>query len=188
MGGQHLVLGEVDLLARRQNHPQSPVAQRVPHIGEVADRVVVVDNGQVVGTEHVSPSVPVVAGGTTDAIDAAVQTRRPPSGAERGRRELRGPPGGPRGGGVCPPGLSAGRIRVALVSRVPPRTAVLLAACVLLPMLTAASCGDQPSGVSLGAARLGTVDEIVEAPGSVTARAAATVSASADGTLDDLRV
>jgi multidrug efflux pump subunit AcrA (membrane-fusion protein) len=58
----------------------------------------------------------------------------------------------------------------------------------MLPALTAASCGDEPSGVVLGAAALGTVDEIVEAPGSVTARAAATVSASADGTLADLRV
>jgi HlyD family secretion protein len=77
---------------------------------------------------------------------------------------------------------------VALVSRVPPRTVGLLAAAVLLPALTAASCGDQPTGVSLGAATRGTVAEIVEAPGSVTARAAATVSAPADGTLDDLRV
>jgi HlyD family secretion protein len=74
------------------------------------------------------------------------------------------------------------------VSRVPPRTAVLLVAAVLLPPLTAASCGDKPSGVSLGAAARGTVDEIVEAPGAVTARAAATVSSPADGTLAELRV
>ncbi|HEU4347571.1 MAG TPA: efflux RND transporter periplasmic adaptor subunit [Actinoplanes sp.] len=74
------------------------------------------------------------------------------------------------------------------MSRVPPRTAVLLAACVLLPALAAASCGDRPAGVSLGAATRGTVAEIVEAPGSVTARAAATVSSPADGTLGDLRV
>ena len=80
------------------------------------------------------------------------------------------------------------RHRVALVSRVPPRTAVLLAAAVLLPSLTAASCDAKPSGVSLGAATRGTVDEIVEAPGSVTARAAATVSSPADGTLAELRV
>ncbi len=77
---------------------------------------------------------------------------------------------------------------MALVSRVPPRTAVLLTACVLLPALTAASCGDEPSGVTLGAATRGAVAEIVEAPGSVTARAAATVSSPADGTLGDLRV
>jgi HlyD family secretion protein len=74
------------------------------------------------------------------------------------------------------------------VSRVPPRTAVLLAAAVLLPSLTAASCGDNARGVSVGAAARGTVDEIVEAPGSVTARAAATVSSPADGTLAELRV
>jgi multidrug efflux pump subunit AcrA (membrane-fusion protein) len=65
---------------------------------------------------------------------------------------------------------------------------VLLAAAVLLPSLTAASCADKSSGVSLGAATRGTVDEIVEAPGSVTARAAATVSSPADGTLAELRV
>jgi HlyD family secretion protein len=80
------------------------------------------------------------------------------------------------------------RIRVALVFRVHPRTAALLAAAVLLPSLTAASCGDKPTNVSLGAAARGTVDEIVEAPGSVTARAAATVSSPADGTLAELRV
>jgi multidrug efflux pump subunit AcrA (membrane-fusion protein) len=77
---------------------------------------------------------------------------------------------------------------VAIVSRVPPRTAALLAAAMLLPALTAASCGDEPSGVVLGAAARGSVGEIVEAPGSVTARAAATVSAPAEGTLGDLRV
>ncbi len=74
------------------------------------------------------------------------------------------------------------------MSRVPPRTVALLAACALLPALTAASCGEEPSGVTLGAATRGAVAEIVEAPGSVTARAAATVSAPADGTLADLRV
>lgn len=66
--------------------------------------------------------------------------------------------------------------------------AVLLAAAVLLSSLTAASCGDNARGVSVGAAARGTVDEIVEAPGSVTARAAGTVSSPADGTLAELRV
>jgi HlyD family secretion protein len=80
------------------------------------------------------------------------------------------------------------RHRVALVSRVRPRTLALLAAVLTLPTLTAASCGDKPSGVTVGAATRGTVDEIVEAPGSVTARAAATVTSPADGTLADLRV
>jgi HlyD family secretion protein len=65
---------------------------------------------------------------------------------------------------------------------------MLLAAVVLLPALTAASCGDKASAVAVGAATVGTVDEIVEAPGSITARAAATVSSPADGTLADLRV
>ena len=59
---------------------------------------------------------------------------------------------------------------------------------VLLSVLTAASCGGGPTGVSVGAAARGTVDEIVEAPGSVTARAAATVSAASNGTLASLRV
>jgi HlyD family secretion protein len=65
---------------------------------------------------------------------------------------------------------------------------MLLAAVVLLPALTAASCDDKASAVAVGAATVGTVDEIVEAPGSITARAAATVSSPADGTLADLRV
>ncbi|MCY1139723.1 efflux RND transporter periplasmic adaptor subunit [Actinoplanes sp. Pm04-4] len=68
------------------------------------------------------------------------------------------------------------------------RPFVLAVAGVLLVSSTAASCGDEPSDVRLGAAARGTVSEIVEAPGSVTARAAATVSAPAAGTLDDLRV
>jgi HlyD family secretion protein len=77
---------------------------------------------------------------------------------------------------------------VALVHRVPPRTVALAAATVLLLPLTAASCEDKPTGVSVGAATRGTVDEIVEAPGSVIARTAATVSAPSAGTLGDLRV
>ena len=77
------------------------------------------------------------------------------------------------------------RHRVALVS--PRRIRTLLVAFVLLPPLTAASCGDEPSGVTVGAAAVGTVAEIVEASGSVTARAAATVSSPAEGTLAELR-
>ena len=67
------------------------------------------------------------------------------------------------------------------------RTRTLLLALVLLPPLTAASCGDEPSGLTVGAAALGTVAEVVEASGSVTARAAATVSSPAEGTLAELR-
>jgi len=68
------------------------------------------------------------------------------------------------------------------------RPFVLAAAGVFLISSTAASCGDEPTDVRLGEAARGTVSEIVEAPGSVTARAAATISAPAAGTLDDLRV
>ena len=73
------------------------------------------------------------------------------------------------------------------MSRPAPRAA-LLAACVLLLPLTAASCDDEDPGVRLGAATVGTVDEIVEAPGSVTARTAATLTAPAAGTLAELLV
>nr|WP_250004321.1 efflux RND transporter periplasmic adaptor subunit [Actinoplanes sp. M2I2] len=69
-----------------------------------------------------------------------------------------------------------------------PRSLVLAVAGLFLVSSTAASCDDEPTDVRLGAAARGTVAEIVEAPGSVTARAAATVSAPAAGTLDDLRV
>jgi HlyD family secretion protein len=69
-----------------------------------------------------------------------------------------------------------------------PRPIVLAVAGVFLISMTAASCGDEPSGVSLGQVGRGTVAEIVEAPGSVTARAAATVSAPAAGTLAEMRV
>ncbi|HYN96742.1 MAG TPA: biotin/lipoyl-binding protein, partial [Pilimelia sp.] len=54
--------------------------------------------------------------------------------------------------------------------------------------LTAASCGEEPSGIALGAASRATVVEVVDAPASVTARAAATLTAPADGTLDTLHV
>ncbi|MFI7540469.1 efflux RND transporter periplasmic adaptor subunit [Actinoplanes sp. NPDC049599] len=73
------------------------------------------------------------------------------------------------------------------MSRPRRRARTLLVAVVLLPPLTAASCGDEPSGVTVGAAAMGTVAEIVEASGSVTARAAATVSSPAEGTLAELR-
>jgi HlyD family secretion protein len=68
------------------------------------------------------------------------------------------------------------------------RPGVLAFALISLVSLTAASCGEKESGVTLGRAARGTVDEIVEAPGSVTARTAATVSAPAAGILTDLLV
>ncbi|MBM2620186.1 HlyD family efflux transporter periplasmic adaptor subunit [Actinoplanes sp. LDG1-06] len=69
-----------------------------------------------------------------------------------------------------------------------PRPVVLAVAGIFLVSSTAASCNDEQTDVRLGEASRGTVAEIVEAPGSVTARAAATVSAPSAGTLDDLRV
>jgi HlyD family secretion protein len=77
---------------------------------------------------------------------------------------------------------------MALVRRVPPRPAALFVGCALILPLTAASCGDKPSAVAVGAASRSTVTEIVEAPGAVTARSAATLTAPADGTLAALRV
>jgi len=74
------------------------------------------------------------------------------------------------------------------VRRVPPRPAVLALACVLAISLTAASCGDDSSAVAVGAASRGTVVEVVDAPAAVTARAAATLTAPADGTLVSVRV
>ncbi|GAA2582267.1 efflux RND transporter periplasmic adaptor subunit [Winogradskya consettensis] len=74
------------------------------------------------------------------------------------------------------------------MSRSPRRTIAVLVACVLLPPLSAASCGDEPSGVTVGAATRGTVAEVVEASGAVTARAAATVTSPAGGTLGSLLV
>ncbi|WP_213453804.1 efflux RND transporter periplasmic adaptor subunit [Rhizomonospora bruguierae] len=68
------------------------------------------------------------------------------------------------------------------------RTFTLFAVCLLALGTTAASCGDQPSGVSVGAVQRGAVAEIVDAPASVTARAAATLTAPAEGTLRSLPV
>lgn len=73
-------------------------------------------------------------------------------------------------------------------ARARPRPGVLALGIVLLVPLTAVSCSsDDDKGVTVGAASRGTVEEIVEAPGSVTARAAATLSAPAAGTLTSLR-
>jgi HlyD family secretion protein len=65
---------------------------------------------------------------------------------------------------------------------------VLLAGCALVLLLTAASCNDDTSDVVLGRAARATVAENVEASGSVTARAAATLTAPAAGTVRALRV
>jgi multidrug efflux pump subunit AcrA (membrane-fusion protein) len=73
------------------------------------------------------------------------------------------------------------------VRRVPPLVVFAVAGATALT-LTAASCGDDDPDVALGAAERATVVEVVDAPASVTARAAATLSAPADGTLAVLRV
>ncbi|HEU4426453.1 MAG TPA: efflux RND transporter periplasmic adaptor subunit [Pilimelia sp.] len=70
----------------------------------------------------------------------------------------------------------------------PPRLTVLAIASVVAISLTAASCGDDSSVVALGLASRGSVVEVVDAPAAVTARAAATLTAAADGTLVSLRV
>jgi multidrug efflux pump subunit AcrA (membrane-fusion protein) len=53
---------------------------------------------------------------------------------------------------------------------------------------TAASCSDDSSDVGLGTAGRADVVEVVDAPAAVTARAVATLSAAADGTLTTLNV
>ncbi|MEU8239751.1 HlyD family efflux transporter periplasmic adaptor subunit [Actinoplanes missouriensis] len=73
------------------------------------------------------------------------------------------------------------------MSRRSPLVIIAAGALLLLP-LTAASCDDEPSAVRLGTAAVGDVEEIVEAPGTVTARTAATLTAPAAGTLTELRV
>lgn len=70
--------------------------------------------------------------------------------------------------------------------RVPPRTTAV--ALVILVSLTGASCSSQDSGIGLGNAGRGDVVEVVDAPATVTARAAATLTAAADGTLASLSV
>ncbi|KHD72191.1 efflux RND transporter periplasmic adaptor subunit [Actinoplanes utahensis] len=68
------------------------------------------------------------------------------------------------------------------------RAVIIAAGVLVLAPLTAVSCDEPATAVRLGSAQLGTVDEIVEAPGSVTARTAATLTAPAAGTLRELQV
>ena len=67
--------------------------------------------------------------------------------------------------------------------RAPSRTFAPFIAIITLVALTAASCDEDQSEIGIGAAGRGDVVEIVDAPATVTARAAATLSAPADGTL-----
>ncbi|MFG2037627.1 efflux RND transporter periplasmic adaptor subunit [Dactylosporangium sp. NPDC048998] len=70
--------------------------------------------------------------------------------------------------------------------RVPPRTTAV--ALLILVSLSGASCSGHDSGIGLGSAGRGDVVEVVDAPATVTARAAATLTAAADGTLASLSV
>ncbi|MGI5247011.1 efflux RND transporter periplasmic adaptor subunit [Dactylosporangium sp. CA-139066] len=70
--------------------------------------------------------------------------------------------------------------------RVPPRTTAV--AILILVSLTGASCTGHDDGIGVGSAGRGDVVEVVDAPATVTARAAATLTAAADGTLASLSV
>jgi multidrug efflux pump subunit AcrA (membrane-fusion protein) len=64
----------------------------------------------------------------------------------------------------------------------------LAIAVIALVGLTAASCGGGNTDVGVGAAGRGDVVEVVDAPGTVTAKSVATLSAPADGTVVALAV
>ncbi|MEW2381038.1 efflux RND transporter periplasmic adaptor subunit [Micromonospora sp. NPDC047707] len=78
--------------------------------------------------------------------------------------------------------------RLPAATRFRPRLFTALLAVVVLTGATAASCGGEESPVALAAAGRAAVAEVVDAPATVTARAAATLTAAADGTLASLRV
>ncbi|MEO3777025.1 HlyD family efflux transporter periplasmic adaptor subunit [Micromonospora sp. B11E3] len=69
-----------------------------------------------------------------------------------------------------------------------PRLLTALIAVTVLTGTTAAACGDEKSPVASATAQRSTVTEVIDAPATVTARAAATLTAPADGTLASLRV
>ncbi|WP_327006519.1 HlyD family efflux transporter periplasmic adaptor subunit [Dactylosporangium sp. NBC_01737] len=73
------------------------------------------------------------------------------------------------------------------MNRVPPRVQLLVAVLTVFS-LTGASCTDDQDDIGLGTAGRGDVVEVVDAPATVTARAAATLTAAADGTLASLAV
>jgi multidrug efflux pump subunit AcrA (membrane-fusion protein) len=69
------------------------------------------------------------------------------------------------------------------------RTPFVVAALVIGAVLTsAASCTSSDNGVTVGSVGRSTVTEVVDVPASVTARAAATLTAPADGTISALTV
>ncbi|MEV4823594.1 efflux RND transporter periplasmic adaptor subunit [Micromonospora sp. NPDC049274] len=69
-----------------------------------------------------------------------------------------------------------------------PRLLIALTAVAVLTATTAASCGDDQPPVALASVARNPVSEVIDAPATVTARAAATLTAPADGTLASLRV
>jgi HlyD family secretion protein len=75
------------------------------------------------------------------------------------------------------------------VRRAPSRTTlVLLVGVTSLVGLTAASCNQKTADIGVGAAGRGDVVELVDAPATVTAKAAATLTAPADGALASMAV
>jgi len=69
------------------------------------------------------------------------------------------------------------------------RAPLALAATVVAAIsLTAAACESTDDGIVTDAARRATVTEVVDVPASVTAKAVATLTAPADGTLKSLAV
>ncbi|MEV4710657.1 HlyD family efflux transporter periplasmic adaptor subunit [Micromonospora sp. NPDC049374] len=68
------------------------------------------------------------------------------------------------------------------------RLLTVLLAVTVLTLTTAASCGGDEPSITLAAAARAAVAEEIDAPATVVARAAATLTAPADGTLSRLRV
>lgn len=65
---------------------------------------------------------------------------------------------------------------------------VMFLAAISMIALTAASCGDETSDIGVGTVGRADVAELVDAPATVTAKAVATLSSPADGTLVSLAV
>ncbi|MFD6753390.1 efflux RND transporter periplasmic adaptor subunit [Micromonospora gifhornensis] len=75
-----------------------------------------------------------------------------------------------------------------LPSATRPRLFTALLAVAVLTLTSAASCGSDEPPIALASAVLAPVTEEIDAPATVVARAAATLTAPADGTLRSLRV